>query len=235
MKVAVVQPYIFPYIGYFQLINEVDAFVFYDDVNFIKGGWINRNRILSNHDPVLFSIPCIKVSQNKLINEIEINKTSKDYLKILKTIEFSYKKAPFFDEVFSIVETVLNSDHSLISELASESIQQICQYLDITTKFYMSSEHFSESKGMDRADRLIHITKALEGNTYINPIGGQELYDKTYFKNNDIDLYFLTSSQDIAYQQGASKSFVQWLSIIDVLMFNSKETAKQLLTKYQLI
>ena len=235
MKVAVVQPYIFPYIGYFQLIYDVDVFVFYDDVNFIKGGWINRNKILSNNASTLISIPCIKASQNKLINEIEINTTSKDYSKILKTIEFSYKKAPFFDSVFPIVASVLNGKNTLISELAIDSIQQVSNYLDIDTKFYRSSEDFSESKGMERADRLIHITKRLEADTYVNPTGGKELYDKAYFKSEDITLQFIESSKDIVYQQGKLKDFVPWLSIIDVLMYNSKEETNLLLTKYQLV
>ncbi|KXK47281.1 MAG: WbqC-like family protein [Bacteroidetes bacterium OLB10] len=95
MTVAIMQPYYMPYIGYFQMINAVDSFVFYDDVNFINRGWVNRNRILVNNEPSYITIPLLKASQNKLINEIEIN-YDKNFDKITKTIQLNYKKSPFF-------------------------------------------------------------------------------------------------------------------------------------------
>ena len=101
MKAAVMQPYLFPYIGYFQLINAVDTFVVYDDVNYIKKGWINRNSILVNEKPFLFTVDLKEVSQNKLINEITIDENSNWKKNILRTIELSYKKAPFFFRNFS--------------------------------------------------------------------------------------------------------------------------------------
>lgn len=103
MKIAVMQPYLFPYIGYFQLLNAVDMFVVFDDVNFIKKGWINRNNILVNRQKYLFTVPLKDASQNKLIKEVQIADDGWQE-KFLKTVAQSYKKAEFFDEAFALIE-----------------------------------------------------------------------------------------------------------------------------------
>jgi len=147
-NIAVMQPYIFPYIGYFQMISAVDKFVFYDDVNYIKGGWINRNRILINNLPQYFTIPLIKASPNRLINEIEFDASNKDYSKLTHKIQQAYAKAPYFKEVFPIIKDILNHKTTYISELAIYSVITICRYLDIDTKFFVSSKDFNESKAL---------------------------------------------------------------------------------------
>src|SRR5690606_22549366 len=134
-KLAIMQPYIFPYIGYFQLIDAVDSFVFYDDVNFIKRGWINRNQILIDGEAVLFSIPLKKASQNKLINEIETFIDEKWVSQFYKTIEQNYKNAPFFNETFQILKKIFEMGHTQISALAIESVLQVSRYLQLNTQF----------------------------------------------------------------------------------------------------
>lgn len=233
MKLAVMQPYFFPYIGYFQMINAVDVFVFYDDVNFIKRGWINRNKILVNGSECLLTIPCIKASQNKYISDIKINKQHKLYKNIKTTIKYSYKNAPYYDTVFPLIENVFASNTDEISTLAQQSILEIVQYLDIQTDFKISSVDFPESKGMDKADRLISICQANNATQYINAIGGKELYDKEYFQKKGIDLNFLSPNK-IEYKQ-FGPDFTPWLSIIDVLMFNSIEDIKKHLNEYELL
>lgn len=233
MKLAVMQPYIFPYIGYFQLIKAVDTFVFYDDVAFIKGGWINRNNILLNQEKQRITIPLKKPSPNKLINEIEINLESKDYLKLKPKIQQAYSRAPYFKEVFPIIEHLLNKKLTNISRLAAHSITEICQYLGLSTQFLFSSIDFPQTKGRDRADRLIEIAKQKGAHTYINSIGGQALYEKKYFKEHGIDLFFI-KTKDIQYTQ-KTPEFQPNLSIIDVLMNNSKAETLDLLDAYQLI
>lgn len=233
MKVSVMQPYFMPYIGYFQLIKEADFFVFYDDVNFINRGWINRNRILVNQKPTYITISLENASQNKLINEIIIFERDKTYDKILKTIEQSYKKAPYFRDIFELIKNIFAKNHTDISSLAAESVMQICDYLDLKTQFSFSSKTFLETKDNNRADRLIEITRQLGGNTLINAIGGQALYEKTYFKEHGIDLFFI-KTKDIQYTQ-KTPEFQPNLSIIDVLMNNSKEETQTLISKYELI
>lgn len=234
MKVAVMQPYIFPYIGYFQLINEVDAFVFFDDVNFIKKGFINRNNILCNGESFQFSIPCKKISQNKRINQTEVDLTKKDISKLLLSIKQNYIKSPFFEEVYPLLEDFFSFyDKKLISQMAADSIILISKYLNLETSYKFSSEEHQNSIDLKSKDRIIAICKKEKANQYINPIGGVDLYSKKEFKKNNIDLKFIKSNA-IKYKQ-FSDDFVPWLSIIDVIMFNSKNDIKQFLNNYKLV
>lgn len=233
MKIAIMQPYIFPYIGYFQLIKAVDTFVFYDDVNFIKRGWINRNKILINGEESLISLPCIKASQNKEIKDIEIDLSDSQYKKTLKSISFSYKNAPFYNDVFPIVENCLESNNKLISDLAIESVNVICNYLGIKTKFEISSQRYTHTKGLEKAERLIEIAKLEKAESYINPIGGQAIYTKQYFKSHNINLQFLKPV--IKEYKQYNNLFVPNLSIIDVLMFNSIEEIHLMLDNFEII
>lgn len=233
MKLAIMQPYLFPYIGYFQLINAVDQFVFYDDVNYINRGWINRNRILVNGKDFLITVPLKKATQNKLINEIYLSFDEKQRKKILTTIELAYKKAPFFDQVIGLIKNAIYSDKATISEYAVDSVLLVCDYLGINTEFYFSSKLSPESRGMDKADRLIYIAKKQGAKQYINAIGGQELYKKDYFARMDLDLRFL-ETLNVEYPQFKS-TFIPWLSIIDVMMFNSVEEIMNILNQYDLI
>lgn len=233
MKVAIMQPYFFPYIGYFQLINAVDKFVFYDDVNFIKGGWINRNRILLHGKDQYITIQCIKSSPHKKIIEVEVNTKSKEYLNILKTIKMAYKKAKYFEQVFPYIENVFEMNGANISVIAEKSILEVSKYLNIRTEFLKSSEIFSQTKGLEKTDRLIAICKKLKVDNYINPIGGKELYSKSIFLQHQINLFFLRS-KNVQYTQ-FKNDFIPSLSILDVMMFNSPEQIKSMLNQYELI
>ena len=233
MKVAIMQPYFFPYIGYFQLINAVDYFVFYDDVNYIKQGWINRNRILVNNEAKYITIPLKKLSSFIPIKNIEINPELKEYKTMLKTIEMAYKKAPYFHAIFNLINEVLNKEYKTLAEITIKSVKSCCEYLDIKTQFYVASEDFATTKGLERAERLQTICKQLHANQYINALGGQELYSKEDFTKEKIQLQFI-QSKAITYKQFGNH-FVPWLSIIDVLMFNSKEEVKELLNQFELI
>jgi len=235
MKLAIMQPYFFPYIGYLQLISAVDKFIFYDDVNFIKKGWINRNHILMNNKKWMFTIPCIKVTQNKKINEIFVESKSKDIDKILITIKNSYNNAPYFFQVLPLIESIFSTINAqiTISKLAITSIREVCDYLNIYSDFELSSKIYSETINYGKIERLIQIAKLNDAITYINPIGGMGLYDKEYFRSNGIKLRFIKSNE-IIYKQFVN-NFHPFLSIIDVLMFNSKEEIKNMLNKYKII
>lgn len=233
MKLAVMQPYIFPYIGYFQLINAVDTFVFYDDVNFIKQGWVNRNRILVNGNDFMFTVPLQKVSPNKLILESYIHKQTyidwKDDL--LATIVLNYKKAPEFEHVYEMLNTFLNLDFNSISEMAMESIKMVSAFIGIQQKFLVSSETY-KNKGLEKQERLIAICKQEKANHYINMAGGKDLYNKEIFSKEGIKLDFI-QSLPIEYKQ-FNNEFIPWLSIIDVLMFNKRACIKEMLDRYEL-
>lgn len=234
MKLAIMQPYFMPYIGYFQLINAVDKFIFYDDVTFIKQGWINRNRILINNQASLFSIPLSNASSHVLIKDVLI--TEKAYEKwkksFLNSILFSYKKAKNFETVFNLIHIVLDQQPKTISELAIRSVIEVSRYLGINTEFEISSETYQNTH-LSGQNRVLDICRNEKANTYINPIGGLELYSKNVFLQNGIDLFFIQSNKSL-YKQFSS-DFVPFLSIIDVIMFNDIEEVQEQLMNFDLV
>lgn len=232
MKLAIMQPYIFPYIGYFQLINAVDKFVIYDDVAFINKGWINRNNVLVGGKASLFTIPLVGASQNKLIREIDIENLQSLRKKLLKTIEQSYKKAPYFEQVFQLIEQVFDSGINNIAEFTTLSIKATCEYIGITTPIVDSSTIY-KNEHLKAQERILDICLQEQANHYINPIGGMSLYDKAFFDAHQIRLNFI-QTQSIVYKQ-FNNEFVPFLSIIDVMMFNSKSEIQRLLNEFQLI
>lgn len=232
MKLAIMQPYIFPYIGYFQLIKAVDKFVIYDDVNFINRGWINRNRILVNGKDSLFTIPLKEASQNKLINEIEVNWDDAWKSKWLKTLGQSYKKAPYFQQVRPIIEQTLGQEKTIFSEIIVENLKLINAYLGITTEIIPSSAIYQNIE-LKAQTRILDICLQEKANHYINPIGGIELYQKEVFEEKGMQLNFI-KSMPVQYPQ-LKNDFVPWLSILDVLMFNSVEQIQTFLDSYELV
>lgn len=228
MKVAIMQPYLFPYIGYFQLINAVDVFVVYDDVNYIKKGYINRNSILLGDSKFQFTFPIVGASQNVKICELDFDFFSD---KFLKTIVLSYLKAPFFNNVFPVIEGIFYFEDKNVSKFLVNSIVEICTYLQIQTKIMISSE-LQFAKDEKASGRIISICKSLRASNYINAIGGKLLYDVENFNRNDLTLEFLQAGE-IEYKQFIN-SFVPWLSIIDVMMFNDVSTIQKMLNNYTL-
>lgn len=231
MRLAIMQPYIFPYIGYYQLAGAVDKFVFLDDVNYINKGWINRNNILINGQANLFTIPLKDASQNKLINEVEVSK-GKWSEKLLRTIEMAYKKAPCFSDAFPVINEVLSSEERLIGNLAKKSVQSVSDYLQLPTTYVNSAGEYS-NKELKGQSRIIDIVEKENGSDYINPIGGTDLYEKKTFQEKNIRLHFLQTKR-IVYPQ-LKNEFVPFLSIIDVLMFNDKTAIKNYLNEFELI
>jgi len=233
MTLAIMQPYLFPYIGYWQLINTVDTFVVYDNIQFTKKGWFNRNNILLNGKKTLFSIPLKKESSYvDVVNRHLANNSEKEIIKIISQIKNGYKKAPYFNAVFPIIEEIfLNKENNLFMYIFS-SIQKMCKYLDINTKIVVSSSVNIDSN-LKSQDKVLAISKVLNATKYVNSIGGRELYSKKDFEAKNIQLLFL-ESEVLDYKQFENE-FVPYLSIIDVLMFNSKDEIKIMLGKYKLI
>ena len=228
------QPYIFPYLGYFQLIKAVDVFVFYDDVNFIKRGWINRNKLLVNGQEHMFTIALSKASQNKLINEVLLLNKVETKNRLLLILKHNYKKAPYFDNVYILVDEILSKEsNKTIADMAINSVVGVSEYLGLNKIFEKSSISYNDTKGQEKADRLIKITKDRSSDFYINPAGGHELYNKDYFLKQGVTLKFI-KNEFTTYKQFENQP-VNGLSIIDVLMFNSKEETIKLIQNYKLI
>jgi len=230
MKLGIMQPYFLPYIGYFQLINAVDKYVIYDNIEYTKKGWINRNRMLMNGQDFLFSLPLKKDSDYKSICEREL---SVDYnpKKIIEQIKSSYLKSPYFKEIIPILESIFYCKEINLFQYILHSVNAVNNYLGINTEIVISST-INIDHQLRSEEKVLAICKSLGANSYYNAIGGKELYSKERFSISGIDLKFL-SSDSIQYKQ-FDNAFVPSLSIIDVLMFNSKEEASMLLKKYTL-
>ena len=234
MKLGIMQPYLFPYIGYFQLMNAVDKFVIYDDVTFIKKGWVNRNNILVNDKPHRFTVPLKNASQNVLIKDLELAITEKWKSKFLKTLEYGYKKSENFEMTYSIVEDIVNTKSRFLIEMYLKSIEQINSYLDIKTPIVESSTIYNNVK-LKGQKRIIDICVQESADCYINPIGGRELYNMELFSNNKIKLKFHMADHNKMQYSQFNSMFLSSLSIIDVLMFNNAKNIKNMLIKFKLI
>lgn len=228
MKVAIMQPYLFPYLGYFQLIRAVDTFVLYDDVNFIKGGWINRNYILANGDRQLITLPLQGASPNKLINQIEIGGQHK----ILQSLRQNYGKAPQFDCVYPMLEDILTQTEKNLARFLDYQLRSICDYLDLYTQWQISSR-LKKDSSLRGQDKVLSICEEMGASHYINVPGGKALYDQPSFTARALQLSFIQPSA-VSYQQFGSQ-FVPNLSIIDVMMFNSRDQCTKLLEEWDLV
>ncbi|MCL2050594.1 MAG: WbqC family protein [Lachnospiraceae bacterium] len=231
MRVAIMQPYLFPYIGYYQLMNAVDKFILLDSVNYIKKGFINRNYILVNGTKHLFTINIKNKSQNTLIKDILLDNEDENKERFLKSIYLSYKKAPYFEQIYPMITKIVNKKHERIVELILSSIYLINDYLGISTSIVPTSIGYNN--GLKGQERIIDICKKEKASHYINPGGGISLYEQDLFNENGLKLSFLKTNP-IKYKQ-YNNDFVPNLSIIDVLMFNSPETIAGFLKEYELI
>ena len=232
MKIAIMQPYFLPYIGYWQLMNTVDSFVILDDVNYINRGWINRNRIIHKQNNRYIHLPLLKASQNKHIDEILVNNEEKEINRNVFLIREAYRKAPYYEESFPIVELIYGSKKKFASDYIVNSLEIINEYLSIKTRLCFSSV-IEPGRNYAGEERIIEICQRIGAQEYINPIGGVNLYHKERFESNGISLGFL-KSRLTPYKQ-FNEEFVPSLSIIDVLMFCGRERTKDMLQDYDII
>ena len=226
------QPYFLPYIGYWQLVNAVDKFVIYDDIKYTKKGWINRNRMLLNGCPEVFSLPLKKDSDYLNVVDRQIS-SDFDHRKLLNKFRGAYAQAPYFGECFPLLESLINFKDRKLFNFIFNSLTKICSLLSITTEIITSST-LAISDTLRGQDKVSTLCKSLDARTYINPIGGTELYSSDVFNESGIDLKFI-KTKPLEYNQ-FGKPFVPWLSIIDLLMFNPLEKVMEIVRNdYELI
>ncbi|MBT2785998.1 MULTISPECIES: WbqC family protein [unclassified Halomonas] len=218
-SIAIMQPYFFPYGGYFSLASASDTFVFFDDVNFIKKGWINRNKLCNDINIV---VPLRKASINKKINEIEIINEKNWRTKLLNSLNHCYHKAPYFDNIYSLVECVIEPQYKSIADMARESIVRSSEYLSLNCHWEVSSTHYPETATQKGAQRLQAITKGNRCSHYYNPIGGIELYSKEDFLKRGIHLEFISNNS------------MGKISILDYMMRHPPDTIKKLINEYNI-
>jgi hypothetical protein len=223
-SVALIQPYFLPYFGYFQLIEYVDLVVLYDNVQYTKKGWINRNKIIRNGIVSNITIPLKKDSFSLNINERYLSNNWPEYnQKILRQLSESYEDSKNFKDVFNIVQLILDYNELRLDTFLMNSIKVICDYLEIKTDIISCSSIDSNSLNLKSSERVLNILKKINCNKYVNPIDGKSLYKKNKFKKNDIKLEFLNSTYNknrinISEDNDKNKN----LSIIDSMMNKSK-------------
>lgn len=230
MILAVMQPYLFPYIGYYQLAYHSDMFIFYDDVNYIKKGYINRNNIITKNGPYLFTLPIKGASQNKLIRELYFTEETN---KILATIEMTYSKSKYFNNIYPIIEKIFNNKERQVSKITSQSIIKVFEYLGLTIDYKFSSK-INYNRENNAQEKIYDLCKIHKADNYVNASGGIELYDKNEFKKRNIKLNFINSIPT-PYSQINSKEFIKNASMIDILMNCNKDEIINQLNNYTVI
>lgn len=231
-SVAIMQPYFLPYLGYFQLIAAVDKFVVLDDVNFIQRGWINRNRILVNGAPHLFTLPLRGASQNRLICDLELVDDDLWREKFLRSLRQAYGRAPCYRHVSGILEQMLHYPSARLDLFLVNSLQLVMRYLALDTEVVSTSRVYGNAE-LSGEQRIIDICRREGASDYINPAGGTSLYQRAHFEQYGIALRFL-HSRPVSYAQG-KKEHISGLSIIDVLMYNAPSAIHQLLQEKDLL
>jgi hypothetical protein len=231
-RTAIMQPYFLPYIGYFQLIDSVDLFIVYDNIQYTKKGWINRNRLLRDGHDVLFSLPLRGDSDYLDVRERELaDSFSRE--KLLNQLTAAYRRAPYFPETLPLLERIVRCPDSNLFLFVEQSIMETCRHLEISTEIRRSSSIAIDHR-LASQDKVLAICEAVGAGTYVNAIGGKQLYSREAFEARGIDLRFVRPRLFQYAQFGAE--FVPWLSIIDVLMFNSIDDVRDAVrTNYELI
>lgn len=232
MKLAIMQPYFFPYIGYFSLIKNTDHFVFFDTPQYIRKGWINRNRIIAGGGKdVYITVPVEKAPRDTAIKDIKINNNEKWQEKIRGQLSIYKKRAPYYQDVMAVVEDVINLESDLVSELAIKSVVCSCKYLQIPMKYdvYSQMEHsIADVKEPD--EWALYITQQMQYDTYVNPPGGKSFFHREKYEKMGIELQFLI--QELQKYNQRTNKFIEGLSILDVMMFCSPNEIESMMEKY---
>ncbi|MBV1774747.1 WbqC family protein [Burkholderiaceae bacterium DAT-1] len=225
MRVAIMQPYFLPYIGYFQLIHAADVFVVYDNIKYTKSGWISRNRFLQNGSDAIFSLQLKKDSDSLDVVQRQIS-VDFDRNAFKRKLEGAYRKAPYFASVNALLDRILACESNNLFKFIHHSIREVCHYLNIDTPILISSEIPADHQ-LAGKHRVMSICHALNATEYLNPIGGVDLYQSEEFAAGGLALSFI-KSKGTPYVQ-FDNSFVPWLSILDVMMFNSVERCMEII------
>ncbi len=226
------QPYFFPYIGYFQLIRSVDLFILYDNIKYTKKGWINRNRFLQNGTDSVFSVPLRKDSDFLDVKDRALA-DSFDRGKLVNQLREAYRRAPHFDQAFPVIENAVMSPRANLFDYIHGTVTGVCRYVGVGTSIVASSS-IAVDPALKAEERVLALCKAAGASGYVNAIGGRNLYSREKFAAHGVELKFL-ESHAITYPQFGGP-FVPWLSIVDVMMFNSVPTIREFIeTGYDLV
>ncbi len=238
MKIGIMQPYFFPYIGYFSLIKHTDRFVLFDSVQFIRHGWIERNRVLKpNEGWQYIQVPLIKHEMKSLIKDVKINNSENWKERILSQLQHYKRKAPFYKDAIEVIKEGILINTDSITCLNKNCLKVVCDYLDIKFDVEIFSEMDLNIETPHAPDEwALNICKALPNITeYWNPPGGMEFFNRDKYEKNNLKLVFQKPILEFYPQRRGPENFEPGLSIIDVMMFNSKKNIINLLDNYELL
>lgn len=232
MKITIMQPYFLPYIGYFQLMSAVNEFVILDDVNYIKRGWINRNRILVDGKEMYITKPIRGASQNKRINELQFVDDPGIGENMLRTISYAFRKSLFYLESEELFRNVILNTELRVPEYLEYSLIKLCEKLDIKVKISRASSYRNMLHASGQ-DGIIELCKILGCDSYYNAIGGQKLYDKKAFSSEGIELNFVKTD----FEKMRMISSFQHLdySILEIMAEHERSRVKDLLACFSII
>ena len=234
-RLGIMQPYFMPYLGYFALIKHTDAFVFFDTPQYIKRGWVNRNRIIHQQENFNYiNIPLKKAPQETAIKDMLIDDSQDWKKKIFAQLEIYKKKSPYYEDVINLLHETLDKEYKTIGEINIAATIAVCKYLGIDKPFYIYSEMDLNIPQVNAPDEwALYITKAMGYKTYINPPGGMTFFNYAKYEKENIELKFLKINLTPYVQKRGY--FEPGLSIVDVMMFNSKEKIMEMLDDITLI
>ena len=256
MRLAIMQPYFMPYIGYFQAIAAVDKYILYSNLTFIKEAWMNRNRLLMRDGTiVLATVPIRSKSSHTMIYDVEIDNSKPWKEKLLRTLQMCYSRKPYYDETYPLIVDLLAPDYNLLKDLNAATTIGIARHLGINTQIeadnsrylpmehtlqYIESDysllpHLERTHPIRKVARVIEMCRREGADHFINAIGGQQLYSKDEFAQYGIRINFVQTNPIQYRQDTKTGEFVPNLSIIDVLMNNGREGTQLLLTQYTLV
>lgn len=234
LRLAIAQPYLFPYLGYFQLMRAVDRWVVYDDVQYIKSGWINRNQIRTSAGATMFTVPLAGASSSKRICDVEIEARSllawRD--KFYKTLAQAYRLAPCYREVLAGLESLFETAPPTIAALDLAALRWVRDQLGLSTEIVPTSAAYGNAE-LRSQERVLDICRREGAQTYVNAMGGAALYDTATFAEHGITLRF-HRMQVVPYPQQYAP-FVSHLSVLDVLMNLGPEERTRVLAAYELV
>lgn len=251
MRIAIMQPYFFPYLGYFQAMHAVDKYILHDRLHYIKEGFVHRNRYLTvGGDVKFFNIAIRKKSSYSLIGDVRVADHVPWRGKIKEQLKQNYRRAPFFEKVFPLVEKVVDADTDFLAEINAKSIAMVRDYLGIPCELIPNAENYMDVEAQlqsiyagelggqfeieKKAMRMMMVCQKENARIFINAIGGRDLYDPDQFRSRGVDLYFV-QSEIVEYKQCGTKPFQANLSILDVLFNCSREEVRDMLSCYDLI
>ena len=235
MRVAIMQPYFFPYIGYFQLIKAADRFILFDEVQYIRHGWINRNRILK---PVTgwqyITMPLVTHSRDTLIKDIQVADVAVNKGKILRQLQHYKKTAPHYKAVMELLGDCLIKPGDNIVTMNARCLKAVCDYIGIPFTIEIASQLYFDYSGVQHAGEwALRMSEQLKATAYINPVGGRALFNPVQFEQSNIRLQFLQTG--ITTYSQRRNDFEPGLSIIDVMLFNEPAQINNFLNEYELV